>query len=50
MPFFVNDTRSSATSIMHEFSDSATNIIDRIHLLWEIANSDLISRLRLIHL
>jgi hypothetical protein len=43
MPFFVNDTRSSAIPIMHEILDSATNIIDRRHLPRKIANSDLIS-------
>jgi hypothetical protein len=45
MPFFVNDTRSSATSIIHEIPDSATNIIDRILPPRKIANSDLISSL-----
>jgi hypothetical protein len=47
MPFFVNDTRSSATSIMHEISDSATNIIDRMQLPRKVANSDPISLLEI---
>jgi hypothetical protein len=47
MPFFVNDTRSSATPIIHENRDSATNIIDRMQAPREIANFGPISSLEI---
>jgi hypothetical protein len=47
MPFFVNDTRSSATFIIHEIPDSATNIIDRMQAPRKIANSGPISLLEI---
>jgi hypothetical protein len=48
MPFFVNDTRSSAILIMHENSGFTTNIIDRTYGLRNITNPYPISSIEFI--